>query len=424
MVDILIRDGYIVTMDEGRRVFERGYVAVEDGRITGVGSASRMPKCDAETVIDASKMAVIPGFINCHTHAAMTLMRGFPENLPLETWLEKVYSIEAHMTGRDCYDGALLGCLEMITSGITTFCDKYFYEDHIAKAVGESGMRAVLCNTVRGEEELNEVVDLCERIDGSADGRVTAGFGPHRVLNCSPDFLGKVREVADRTGMIVHVHLSETLREFRFARETHGSTPVGYLWKTGLLGPKVLAAHCIHVDYKDISLLAHSGVKIAHCPCAAMKIAMGAPDVSQLIRSGVTVGIGTDGPASNNTLDMLREMKEASLLAKIMSMDPTALPEQKVLEMATIDGAKALGLDREIGSLEVGKKADITLISLDKPHLTPMHNPFANFVYSANGADVDTVIIDGVVVMEKRRVRTLDEKAVTERAIEASQNLL
>jgi len=429
--NILIRDCTILPMD-GRGVIERGLIATKNDKIIYVGNASGAPKIRAERIIEGRGRVAVPGLINCHTHMPMTLFRGIGEDQDLSKWLnETIWPLEAKLKPSDVYDGALLGCLEMIKSGTTCFADMYFYEDMVAKAVKEAGMRAVLSPGIleaggpeEGEKLLREAVEFAQKYYGSADGRISVRLGPHATYTCSPALLRKVRETALALNVGIHMHLAESREMLKRVKEKHGFTEVELLESIGFLGPDVLAAHCIHLSKKEMRLMAKHDVKVAYNPVANMKVALGIPRIKELMELGVTVGIGTDGPASNNTLDMLETMKFASLLQKVYYMDPTILPAQQALEMATINGAKALGFEKTVGTLENGKKADITLIDFRSPHLTPMHDPYANIVYSAQGSDVETVIVDGEILMEGRKVKTLDEEEVMQRAHRTALDLI
>jgi len=429
--DILILECTVLPMD-GRRVIEKGLIATKTDRIIYVGKASGAPKIRAERIIEGRGRIAIPGLINCHTHIPMTLFRGIGEDQDLNKWLnETIWPLEAKLKPSDVYNGALLGCLEMIKSGTTCFADMYFYEDMVAKAVKKAGMRAVLAPGILeaggpegGEKLLKKAVDVVRKYHASADGRVSVRLGPHATYTCSPDFLKKVRKAASALNVGIHMHLAESREMVKLVKEKHGLTEVELLENIGFLGPDILAAHCIHLSEKEMRLMAKHDVKVAYNPVANMKVALGIPRMKDLMELGVTVGIGTDGPASNNTLDMLESMKFASLLQKVHCMDPTILPAQQTIKMATINGAKALGLEKTVGTLENGKKADITLINFRSPHLTPMHDPYANIVYSVHGSDVETVIVNGEILMEGRKVKTLDEEEVMERAHRTALDLL
>lgn len=428
--DILIKGCMILPMD-GRGVIEDGAIAIEDHLITYAGPGKRASKMKAEKTIDATGMVATPGLINCHTHLAMTLFRGIAEDQPLDKWLaETIWPLEAKLKPSDIYCGSLLGCLEMMKSGTTCFADMYFHEEKVAEAVQKAGIRGVLAPGLLetlskdlAEETLKQTIQFAKRYH-QPNSTITIQLGPHAVYTCSLDFLKKVRETANRHTLGVHIHLAESEEMAKQIKKKHNQTETQLLDAIGFLGPDVLAAHCIHLNREDMRTLAQNDVKIAYNPVANMKLAQGTAKIPDLQRLGITIGLGTDGPASNNTLDMLQNMKIAALLQKAYCKDPTVLPARAMLEMATIGAAKALGLEETIGSLEQGKKADIVLIDLKKPHLTPLHNPYASIVYSANGSDVHSVIVNGTMLMENREVKALNEEEIMEKARETASNLL
>jgi 5-methylthioadenosine/S-adenosylhomocysteine deaminase len=433
-VDILIHDCTIVTMDNKQSVIEKGFITIKNGQIINVSKKSGASlSIKAEETIDGEGKVALPGLVNCHTHAAMTLFRGKAEDLKLDQWLrDTIWPLEAKLKPSDIYEGALLGCLEMIKSGTTCFADMYFHEDVIAKAVEKAGLRAVLAPGIieagdmkRGKRMLRDAVDFAKEYHGSAGGRVKAQLGPHAFYSCSPRLLRRVREAASKLGVSVHIHLAESAETARALRAKYGFGEVELLERMGFLkGLNVLAAHCVHLSGEEMRLLAKRGVRVAYNPVVNMKLGMGVPKIIELLRLGVTVGIGTDGPASNNTLDMFESMKAAALLQKVWYKDPTVLPAETVLRMATIDGAKALGLEECVGSVEVGKRADLILVDFDKPHLVPRHNLYASLVYSARGSDVDTVVVDGKILMKGRQVKTLNEAEVMRKAQRTALNLV
>jgi 5-methylthioadenosine/S-adenosylhomocysteine deaminase len=429
LADILIEGGLIVTMDPHRRIIRRGSLAIEGDRIAAIGE---VVEGRGDVVIDARGKAVLPGLINAHTHLPMTLLRGIADDMPLLEWLEtKIWPIERNLKKGDCYRGALLGCLEMIKSGTTCFADQYFFMDEVARAVEESGMRGVLSYGIiemddpqRRESELRVGEKFVREYHGKADGRIQAMFGPHAAYTCSPECLLRVKELARKYGVGIHTHVAESRDEVDRVVRKYGKRPVEHLDAIGFLGPEVLAAHCVWLTSHEISIIRERGVKPVHNPVSNMKIACGIAPVPEMLAAGIPVALGTDGAASNNSLDLLGEMKFAALLNKVGKLDPTVMPAPTVLEMATINGARALGLGDEIGSLEVGKKADVLLIDLKRPHFTPLHNVISHVVYNAVGSDVDTVIVDGKIIMQGREVLTLDEAKVLEDAQRAAEDLL
>lgn len=415
-----------------RGIIEEGVIEIKNSTITYVGQKVDAPKIKAEKTIDGCGKVALPGLINCHTHLSMTLFRGIAEDQPLRTWLtETIWPLEAKLRPDDVYTGALLGCLEMIKTGTTTFADMYFYENQVAEAVKKAGIRAVLSQAIiqtdneeREEKIFKDAVYFVQRYRNYASGRVIPRFGPHAVYSCSPRLLAKVRKKATELDVGIHIHLAESREMANDIKKEHGLTEVQMLENVGFLDSNVLAAHCIHLSKQEMKTLCKHDVKVSYNPVANMKLAQGTPRIKDFLQMGMTVGIGTDGPACNNNLDMLQTMKIGGLLQKQYYQDPTVLPALTMLRMATIDGARALGLEKSVGSLEVGKKADLILINLRKPHLTPIHDPYANIVYAASGSDVDTVIVDGQTLMVNRELKTLDEHEVLKRSAKTAQNLL
>jgi 5-methylthioadenosine/S-adenosylhomocysteine deaminase len=429
--DILLYGCTILPMN-GKHITEDGALAIKNGKIIFVGKHASANKIQAETKINAKKKIAMPGLINCHTHVPMTLFRGIAEDQPLETWLkDTIWPLEAKLKSEDVHVGALLGCLEMIKNGTTCFADMYFHEDMVAKAVEKSGLRGVLAegiieagNKTLGEKMLNQSINFAEKFCAYASGRVTTFLGPHAAYSCSPELLTKIKNKSLELNVGVHIHLAESKEMFREFEKRYSSGEVEFLDKIDFFSDHVLAAHCINLSGEDTQILSKRGVNVAYVPVANMKLGVGVAKIKDLTDLSVNVGLGTDGPASNNTLDMFETLKIATLLQKLVYLNPKILPVYEVLRMATLNGAKALRLEKNIGSLEVGKKADVILVDLSKPHLKPLHNTYANIVYSAHGTDVDTVIIDGKIVMENRHVKTLDEQAVMERAEKTAFDLL
>ncbi|MEM3700886.1 MAG: amidohydrolase [Candidatus Bathyarchaeia archaeon] len=424
-MDILIQGCTVLPMND-KYFIENGAIAIKGSEIVFVDKASLAGNIKAEKQIDAKGKVAMPGLINCHTHAPMALFRGIAEDKPLNVWLrEAIWPLEAKLKAEDVYVGALLGCLEMIKSGTTCFADMYFHEEMVAKAVEQSGTRAALAqgiieagNKEWGRKMFNESVDFAKKFNGYADGRITALLGPHAAYSCSKELLKEISEKASELGLGVHMHLAESKEIL------HGVSEVKFLDEIGLFKNRVLAAHCINLSENDMHVLSEHHVYVAHVPVANMKLGLGAAKIKDLMSLGVNVCLGTDGPASNNTLDMFETMKFAALLQKLTYANPTVLSAYEVLKMATINGAKALGLADKIGSLEIGRRADIILIDFSKPHLKPVHDVFASLVYSARGSDVDTVIVDGKIIMENRHVKTLDEASIMRKAEKVAFDLL
>lgn len=419
---LLIEDVTLITMDADGRIIPKGAVLAESGEITFVGQAAELPDDLPRnlTRIAGRGRVALPGFVNAHTHAAMTLFRGYADDLPLQEWLEtKIFPIEARLTAEDVYWGTLLACMEMIKSGTTTFADMYFFMDEAARAVDESGIRACLSIGMgsldgKGNEKLAKSVEYCEKWQGAAGGRITTMLGPHAPYTCSRGFLSKVAESAGDLGVGIHIHISETDREVSDCKRQFGMSPVKLVEASGVFQRPVLAAHCVAVSDDDIEILADHRVRVAHNPGSNMKLASGVAPVPKMMEAGISVGLGTDGAASNNNLDMIEEMRLAALLHKVSLKESTVMPARACLEMATIGGAACLGLEDSIGSIEVGKRADVIIMDFDVPHLSPVSTVdlSSHIVYSSCGADVSTVVIDGEVVMDDRKVVGIDEDEV------------
>jgi len=430
MEKILIRGATVIPMTGQENIIENGEIAIEAGKIKAVGVSGTVGNgWTADKTIDAKGMVALPGLINCHTHAAMTLLRSYADDLPLMQWLsERIWPLEERLTGEDVYWGTMLCVLEMIKSGTTTFADMYFFMNDVAKAVRESGIRASLSRGMIGvaptaQLALEESEAFIREWHGGAEGRITTMMGPHAAYTCPPDYLEKVMALAKKFNVGIHIHLAETLQEVNDIRKEYGKSPIAHVNALGLLDFPVLGAHCVHVSPEDINIMKEKNVQVAHNPESNMKLASGIAPVPQMLAAGINVGLGTDGAASNNNLDMLEEMRSAALLHKVNTMDSTAIPSYTALEMATVNGARVLGLEKEIGVLQPGYKADVILIDFEQPHLYPKHDIIAHTVYAAQSADIKTVIIDGRIVMENRRVLTLDETEVLSKVQERALRL-
>ncbi|WP_440956382.1 amidohydrolase family protein [Methanosarcina sp. Mfa9] len=427
MADIIIKNAYVLTMDPEAGDLKQGTVVVEDGKITEIGESTGE---SADTVIDAKGSVLMPGLVNTHTHAGMTLFRGYADDLQLAEWLQgHIWPAEAQLRASDVYAGSMLACLEMIRSGTTSFADMYFFMDETAKAVEEAGLRAALShgmielwNEEKGAADLKEGKRFVREWKDAASGRITPMYGPHAPNTCSQEFLTKVREEADKDGVGIHIHVLETEAELNEMKGRYGKCSVNMLEDIGFFGPDVLAAHCVWLSDGDIEILRKRGVNVSHNAVSNMKLASGIAPIHKMLDKGVNVTLGTDGCASNNNLDIFEEMKTAALLHKVNTFDPTVLPARKVLEMATVNGAKVI--DPETGMLKVGKKADMILVDMKKPHLTPLFDVPSHLVYSANGCDVRTTIADGKVLMDDYKVLALDEEKVIEEARKAAEALV
>jgi 5-methylthioadenosine/S-adenosylhomocysteine deaminase len=428
-VDMIVSGGIVVTMDGARTIYRDGSVAVRGDEIVAVGPRAEIEaRYSGVQTIDARGKLVLPGFINGHTHVPMTLFRGLHDDVTLNDWLYKyIFPAEAKNVNEDFVRwGTRLAAAEQIRSGVTTFADMYYFEDAVAEETKAAGMRGVLGETFidfpapdnKSEAEmLGYTEKFLKRWQG--DPLIHAAAAPHSIYTCSKKTLQDAAALARKYHAPILIHTAEMKKEWDDSQKANGMSPVKYLESIGVLGPDVVAAHCIYVDEADRKLLAERGVGCVHNPSSNMMIASGVSPVPELRAAGVAVGLGTDGPAgSNNDLDLMEEIDLAAKLAKITKMDPRALNALAVVEMATIDGARAIHMEKEIGSLEAKKKADLVLIGLDEPNAVPMYDVYAQIAYSLKGSDVETVMIGGKVVMRDRRLLTVDEPKVLEKAWE------
>lgn len=425
---ILIKNALILSPNTN---FEnKQSILIKDNLIAEI--SSQIDESNASKIIDATGKIVIPGLINTHTHLSMTLFRGLADDLSLDSWLnDHIWPMEANLNGDFCYIGALLGAVELIKSGTTTFSDMYFYMEDVARAIDEAGIRAVLSygmidfdDEEKRKNEIKANLELFEACDGMADGRIKVFFGPHSPYTASEELLIKVRELADEYNMGIHIHVSETQKEIEDVSSQKGLRPFEYLDKIGFLGPDVVAAHSVWLSDNEIEIIKKNNVKISHNPCSNMKLASGVAPVSKLIENDICVSIGTDGASSNNNLDLIEELKTASLLQKVSTSDPKVLNSDEAIAMGTIKGAEALGLESEIGSIEVGKKADIVLIDTNSANMVPDSSSLSsNIIYSANGSNVDTTICDGKILMENKKLTILDEEEIYAKARKAIKEL-
>jgi len=421
--DVLVLNGKLLTMDSRGTQFKNGAVAIEGEKIVTLGPADDFSSWNASRIIDARGGIIMPGLVNTHTHAAMTCFRGLADDLPLMTWLnDYIFPAEAKLDYEKVYCGTLLACAEMISSGTTCFCDMYLFEDAVACAAKHAGMRAVVGEVLYDfpspnygpiEQGFAYIEMLIEKWKN--DPLINIAVEPHSPYLCSPDLLKRASFLAEKNNIPLVIHVSETESEVRKSKEKHGLTPVGLLADLDVLSPNLLACHCVALTDEDISLLRRFDVKVSHNPESNMKLASGIAPIPELLKAGVCVGLGTDGCASNNDLDIFLEMDTAAKLHKVNTFDPTVMDAYTVLKMCTIDGARSLGLDDITGSLEPGKRADIIIIDTHKPHLTPMYNPISHLVYAVKGSDVTTSIINGKIVMENGRLLTLKLEDIIEK---------
>lgn len=434
MASLLIKNAdWINTQNEKREVLRNASILVRDGVIKEVGKTG-VESTDVE--IDAKGKIALPGLINTHTHLSMTLFRGFADDMLLQDWLQKkIWPLEAKHTDETCYFGALLGSAEMIMSGTTSFVDMYFHMEHVAEAVAEAGLRGFLSYGVidlfdqaKARKEQDSTRKFFDYVQALGNPRIRFALGPHAPYTCSAETLLWAKEFAEKNGAILHIHIAETRREQADFQKQHGMRVVEYLDKIGALSENMLAAHCVWLTKSEVGLLAKAGVSVAHCPVSNMKLASGgvAP-LPEMFEAGMAVGLGTDGPSSNNTLDMFETMKVCALLHKAHRWDPTVLNAQKVLDLATIEGARALGVQKEIGSIEAGKRADIILLNGRAPNMIPIHGKdtvISDLVYSASSANVDTTIVDGNVLMQNREIKSLNVDEVLSRTQELALRLI
>lgn len=425
--DIAIKNCIIITMDSKLRVIKNGSLGVKDDRIAYIGNDG----IRGEEEIDGKGKVVIPGLINCHTHSPMTLLRGIAEDLSLEKWLKDViWPIEKKLKADHAYIGALVACIEMLLSGTTCFSDHYFFMKNIAEAVKTTGIRAVLAPAMvemfdlkKGRALLREASSFIKEFKG-AYGRITTRLGPHSEYSCSLEFLSMVRETANELGVGIHIHIAESAPHVRSFIADHGVTPIKALKSIGFLKRDVLLAHSIHLEDDDLKIISKSGACVAYNPVSNMKVSLGIPRVWEMINLGISVGIGTDGPASNNTLDMIREIRIGALLQKLKYSNPSVLPAWKALELATKEAAKALGLDNNIGSIEIGKKADLVLLNPAPTYMTSAKDLYSVIVYCLSGKDVSDVIVNGKLIVKNGIIQTIDIAKANSMFIKALEDLV
>jgi len=427
-VSLVVTNGLVVTMDGGRRVLANGAIAIAGADIVGIDTSEAIAgRFRGATVIDAGGHIVMPGLINTHTHAPMVLFRGLADDLALTEWLNKyIFPAEARMVSPEFVRaGTRLAALEMIRSGTTTYADMYYFEEEIARVTSDAGLRGVLGQTIIQFP----VADAKTPADGLARAErfvnafkdhplITPAVAPHAMYTLDGPTLRAARDLALRLGVPTIIHLAESRDEVQTAQERFKTSPVAYLDSLGFLGPGVLAAHGVWVSDAEVALLKTRGVGVSHNPESNMKLASGTAPVPAYLRADVGIGLGTDGAASNNDLDMFEAMRIASLLHKLQSGDPRAVGAATALEMATIRGARALRMEKQIGSLETGKRADLIIVSTDAPRQVPMFDPVSHLVYVTHGDDVRTTIVNGRVLMRDGRVQTLNEAAVLKEARE------
>ena len=422
---ILIKEVDVLTQNRNRELLRGFDILIQGKRIEKIG---RNIKAKAEFKIDGRGKLAVPGLINTHTHVAMTLFRGYADDMRFwEAWPKRIWPREKKVKAEDVRAGSLLGCLEMIRSGTTCFMDNYFFMDEVAEAVKGVGMRANLAygmidmgDAEKRKRELKIGEELVKNFDGKADGRIRCSFAPHAPYTCSEELLLKAKELAEKHDALLQIHVAETRKEVFDSLKKSGKRPVEYLDSIGFVNEKVIAAHCVWITKREAGMLGSRGAKVSYNPVSNMKLASGgvAP-IPQMLESNVCVTFGTDGAVSNNSLNMLETIKVGALLQKSHLWDSRVLNAQQALDFATINGAKALGVDA--GSIEEGKLADIFLMELGSPNLLPANSLVSNLVYSSNPSNVSDVIVDGKLVMKDRRILTIDEEKVFEKVRKVSE---
>jgi len=419
-LDIIITGGTLITMSVGMEIIEDSIVGIKNGLIVAVGQNkdSGCAALQAKETINASGCIVMPGLVNTHTHLPMVCFRGMADDLPLMEWLTcHIFPAESRFVNKKmAYDGAMLAMAEMILSGTTTFCDGYFFEDAIAEAINATGMRAIVSQgfadfIMPDKSSFEKMIVAAKRFVArwqSHAPMITPAYFCHSPYTCSPATLVRVKEAAREAGILYLIHLLENKDEIDTILNRYGKKSVQHLLDLGVLDDQTVAVHCNWLTKEDIAVFADLGVKVSHNPESSMKLASGVAPVPEMLQHGITVGIGTDGCASNNDMDMFREMDTAAKIHKVTLLDPTVMSAETVLKMVTICGAEVLGLDKLIGSIEAEKQADIILVDMNQPHLTPLYNCYSQLVYAARGADVKTSIINGKIIMRDRQLLTID----------------
>lgn len=414
---------YLITQNDSRRILENVDLLINKDMISGIGR--NIPEGDHK-IIDCSNKAVLPGLINAHTHSSMTVLRGISDNKKLDDWLhEEIFPAEEKINPEDAYTGALTASIEMLETGTTTFNDMYDHMENVAKAVEESGIRAVLARGLldtddKGEERMKQAIEL---IGSFKDlGRIETCIAPHGVYTCSEQLLEDARESAEMFEVPYHIHVSETEKEVEESREEHGVTPLEHLNSLDAVNPKLIAAHGVHLTDKEKEILEKKGGNVVHNPSANLKLGSGIAEIPELVDRGINVAMGTDGPASNNNFNLFEEAKIASLLHK--KENPERITEQQVLDMLTVNGAKALGLEERIGSIEIGKKADLITVDLENPELNPVNreNLISHLIYSFSGK-VSETIVNGKLVVEQGRITTVDRQKAIQKLNESRSGL-
>ncbi|MDD4089432.1 MAG: amidohydrolase [Tissierellia bacterium] len=425
---ILISNIKIITMDDERPFVDCGNIIIENDRIVEVMEAGQFSnnsdnQSDGQfdRIIDGNSKLVLPGFINAHTHVGMVPFRNFANDLPLEEWLfKKLFPMEDKLTADDIYWASQMGIAEMLRTGTTCFADMYMFEETLAEVVKSTGIRADLARglqcfdddfDIKTDRRVLESVELFNKYNNAANGRIRVRFGPHAVYTCTPKYLSQTAELAGKIGAGIHIHLSETVNENKNCLSVYGKSPTRHLADLGVFDLPTIAAHGVHLSDEDISILRQHKVSVIHNPASNLKLGSGVMRTAKVIGNEINVGLGTDGPSSNNALDMMREIYLSAVLSKGVFEDSVGVKACEALKMATVNGARALGLE-EVGQLKPGMKADMTLIDLEQPHYYPLNDPVSAVVYCGNGSDVHTVIVDGKILYENGEYKTIDIEAV------------
>ncbi|HHT50538.1 MAG TPA: amidohydrolase [Eubacteriaceae bacterium] len=418
----IIKDVSILSQNHNKDFIEKGYIVIENQNIIKVGDLKDFTEENftdesIEIINGKSNYLVVPGFINAHTHIAMTLFRGYADDLPFWTWLtKKIWPQEEKLNGEDAYWGTLLGIIEMIKTGTTTFNDMYMFMDYTAKAVEESGIRGYLSRGLQGTNEISSIglkenIELFKNWHNKADGRIKVMAGPHAIYTCDPSFWQEVIALVEETGMLIHTHLSESREEVNNSIAQYGKTPVQHLEKLGVFNYPIVAAHGVYLSKEDMDILSKYDISIVHNPVSNLKLGNGFAPISSLLNKGINVALGTDGASSNNNLDLLEEMGYAALIHKGFLEDSTAVSASKTFDMATIYGAKALKWEG-IGRIEKGMKADLLMINIDDASFYPRYNLLSNLIYSSNSSRIENVMVNGAWVMKNKELLTIDEEKV------------
>jgi len=415
----ILTNGIVITVNEENRVYRPGAVVFDGDVITYVGEVPEDLSAYDE-VIDVGGNIIMPGLVNTHGHAAMSLLRGYADDLPLQEWLEtKMWPLEGQFTSEHVKWGTYLSMIEMLRTGTTCFMDMYDHMDQVAEAVEVSGMRAGLARGVIGlcpvdvqKQKLEEAADFASRWNGKAEGRITTMMSPHAPYTCPPDYIKQIVEKAHELDLPIHIHMSESQREVEQNRVDYGLRPPAHLEKLGVFERPTLVAHAVHLTDEEIELLAKYDVKVSHNPISNLKLASGIARVPEMLAAGITVSLGTDSSASNNNLNLFEEIKMAALLHKGVSYNPIVVPAEEALRMGTRYGAEAMFIGKQTGSLEVGKKADIIIVRTNRAHFHPLHDPVSHLVYATSGYDVRDVYVNGKLLVDNGEIKTLDEEKI------------